>query len=134
MRQRVSIIIISDKKLLLVKGPNGFYKQFFFTPGGKIENGETPQKAVIRELNEELSIVPIKTKPYLTYISPIPNTQENQQVRCFILEKFKGIIKTNNEIDEIFWYSKNNFINNSPSIADSIYTQLIPKLIEDGLL
>lgn len=134
MRQRVSIIIISNKKLLLVKGSTGFYNQFYFTPGGKIENGETQQQAIIRELNEELSIIPIKVKPYLTYTSSIPNTQENQQVNCYILEKYEGVIKINSEISELFWYDKNNFKDNSPAIANSIYSQLIPKLIKDNLL
>jgi 8-oxo-dGTP diphosphatase len=44
-------IIISNAHLLTLK-PEG--KDIFFTPGGRIESGETPEEALMREMSEEL--------------------------------------------------------------------------------
>lgn len=46
-------ILIKDKKLLVEKSKN---KEFFIAPGGKIEAGETPEHALVRELDEEFGI------------------------------------------------------------------------------
>src|SRR4051812_20782408 len=43
-------IIIRDKKLLVERSKG---KDFFKTPGGSIELGETPKQALVRELLEE---------------------------------------------------------------------------------
>ena len=52
----VAAIIEKDGKYLLCKrGPGGNCPFLWEFPGGKIEEGETPFEAVIREIKEELS-------------------------------------------------------------------------------
>ncbi len=53
MQKRVRAIIIKDNKLLTIKRtkPEG---TFWVFPGGGVEKGETNEKALIRELKEEL--------------------------------------------------------------------------------
>jgi len=68
-RTRISAVIIKDKKILLVKGNSGFYKDFFFTPGGKVEEGESEMKTLERELKEELSTGLIEAKKYFEYVA-----------------------------------------------------------------
>ncbi len=50
-------VIVHEGKVLLTKRPNdklhGGYWEF---PGGKIDQGESPHQAVIREIREELAI------------------------------------------------------------------------------
>ena len=46
-------IIIKNRKLLIEKSEN---KEFFIAPGGSIEEGETPEQALVRELWEEFEI------------------------------------------------------------------------------
>ena len=45
----------------------GEYKDWWEFPGGKIEDGETPQRALVREIREELDVV-ISVEQYLTTV------------------------------------------------------------------
>lgn len=61
----VAAILEKENKILIARKREGKplagYWEF---PGGKIENGETPEEALIRELYEEMSIK-IKVKKYV---------------------------------------------------------------------
>ena len=49
-------LIVQDDKIVLIKKANGPYKGKLDLPGGTIEYGETPEQAVIRELQEEVGV------------------------------------------------------------------------------
>ena len=46
-------IIIRDRKILIERS---YGKDTFMAPGGKLEQGETPSEAAIRELKEEFQL------------------------------------------------------------------------------
>lgn len=50
----VAAIIIKDGKVFATQRGYGEFKGWWEFPGGKIESGECPQEALIRELREEL--------------------------------------------------------------------------------
>ncbi|VAW03444.1 5-methyl-dCTP pyrophosphohydrolase [hydrothermal vent metagenome] len=51
------IMIDRDGRILLAQRPEGKSMAGLWEfPGGKVEEGETPERALIRELNEELNI------------------------------------------------------------------------------
>ncbi len=50
----VAAIIEKDKKILATQRGYGDFKGGWEFPGGKIEPGETPEDALIREIHEEL--------------------------------------------------------------------------------
>lgn len=50
----VAAIIRKDDKIFCAQRDYGFLKGKWEFPGGKIENGETPEDALIREIKEEL--------------------------------------------------------------------------------
>ena len=50
----VAAIIKKDNRIFATQRGYGPYKDWWEFPGGKIEEGETPQEALIREIQEEL--------------------------------------------------------------------------------
>ena len=50
----VAAVIESDKKIFATQRGYGEFKGGWEFPGGKIEPGETPQQALVREIEEEL--------------------------------------------------------------------------------
>jgi 8-oxo-dGTP diphosphatase len=50
-------LLDADNRVLLAQRPEGkFMAGLWEFPGGKVESGETPEAALIREMNEELGI------------------------------------------------------------------------------
>ena len=50
----VAAIIIKDGKVFATQRGYGEFKGWWEFPGGKIETGEDPQSALVREIKEEL--------------------------------------------------------------------------------
>lgn len=52
----VAAIIIQGEKVFATQRGYGEFKDGWEFPGGKIEEGETPQEALVREIKEELDV------------------------------------------------------------------------------
>lgn len=52
----VSLALFDDHKFLLIQRATHPFKGYWTLPGGRIEHGETPEQACIREINEELRL------------------------------------------------------------------------------
>jgi 8-oxo-dGTP diphosphatase len=133
VRTRVSAVIIREKKILLVRGNSGFYKDFYFTPGGKIEEGEDDIEALNRELKEELSIESVKATYFFEYVA---NGWAGgmQKVKCYFVNlKIEDIILAS-EIGKMIWYGREDFEEKKIAFSPSMAEFLIPRLIEEGYL
>ncbi|PLX28119.1 DNA mismatch repair protein MutT [Candidatus Parcubacteria bacterium] len=73
----VSAFILVDDKLLIVKraANESFLPNYYEMPGGKIEYGEKPEDALIREVKEETSLDIKVNSPYSTfsYVNNVKN-------------------------------------------------------------
>ncbi len=63
----VAAIICKGDKIFATQRGYGDFKDWWEFPGGKIENGEEPEEALIREIKEELS-ADIKVDRFMTTI------------------------------------------------------------------
>ncbi|MBP9817386.1 NUDIX domain-containing protein [Candidatus Shapirobacteria bacterium] len=133
-RKRVSAVIIQDKKILLVRGNSGFYKDFYFTPGGRVEDGESDLETLKRELMEELSIELLNFSKYIEYQAPLQNDGGMQQIDCYLITIDIEKIKLASEIGEMRWFLRADFENKDLVVSESTKKFLVPKLIEDGLI
>lgn len=63
----VAAVIRQNNKIFATQRGYGNFKDWWEFPGGKIENGETPEEAIVREIKEELNTSIVVDK-YLTTV------------------------------------------------------------------
>lgn len=67
-------VLLREESFLLAQRPAGkIYAGYWEFPGGKIEPGESPLRALCRELHEELGIEVIEAHPWLTRVFTYPH-------------------------------------------------------------
>ncbi|MCU5497822.1 NUDIX hydrolase [Bacillus wiedmannii] len=96
MQVRVTGILIEDEKVLLVK--QKVANRNWSLPGGGVENGETLEEAMIREMREETGLE-VKIKKLL-YVCDKPDASPSLLHITFLLERIEGeITLPSNEFD-----------------------------------
>ena len=84
----VAAIIINNNKVFATQRGYGEFKDGWEFPGGKIESGETPQEALIREIKEELD-TEIEVKDYLETVE-YDYPEFHLSMDCFFCEIKSG--------------------------------------------
>lgn len=57
IKSSVNVIVIRDGKVLLSRRANtGWMDGYLCAPGGHVEEGESPSRAILREIREELGV------------------------------------------------------------------------------
>ena len=100
-----AVITDSDGRILLVRKRN---TPFFMQPGGKLDAGETPEQALIRELHEELQLdITLEQLHPLGQFTDMAANEANHTLIAdmFRIEKVSGDIVPAAEIEEILWLS-----------------------------
>ena len=96
MQVRVTGILIEGEKLLLVK--QKVANRNWSLPGGRVENGETLEEAMIREMREETGLEVNIQK--LLYVCDKPDTRPSLLHITFLLKRIEGeIMLPSNEFD-----------------------------------
>lgn len=121
----VCAVIKKDNLIFVTQRGYGEFKGFWEFPGGKIEENETDEKALIREINEELN-ASIRVDQYLTKVE-YDYTTFHLSMKAFICHLTNPHIELlEHEDSEWVDISKLNTINFLP--ADKIVVDAIRKL------
>lgn len=84
----VAAIIIKDNRVFATQRGYGEFKDGWEFPGGKVEQGEAPENAIVREIKEELDTV-IEVKEYFDTVEyDYPNF--HLSMKCYICTVVSG--------------------------------------------
>ena len=118
-------LIDQDGRILIAKRPDGKSMAGLWEfPGGKVELGETPEQALVRELSEELGI-----KTWNSCLAPVTFASHAYDdfhllMPLFVCRKWEGIVIPK-EKQELKWVYSNELKNYPMPPADK---PLIPIL------
>jgi 8-oxo-dGTP diphosphatase len=113
---KLALIMINSENKQLVARSTG--KSVFYTPGGKRENGESDEQALLRECMEELSVNLLTStkatatiEPYGTFQAQAFGKPEGTMVRmsCYRVcprdaeLELESLVKASAEIEELKW-------------------------------
>lgn len=97
-------------------------------PGGKVEDGETPEQAVIRETIEELGVEPIDIVPKGMYSALTP---EGRKIDMYVFTgSVSGDIGPNAEIAELHWLTYQQMSENLDILTPMTIEHVLPLLKE----
>ena len=99
----VAGLILQNNKLLICQRPN--FKDHplkWEFPGGKIKNDETNEEALIREINEELSINILNYEELISYNFDYKDLKKQVFIYFYLVNNFRGKV-LNNFHKELKW-------------------------------
>ena len=103
----VAAVIRNEGKIFATARGYGDYKGWWEFPGGKIENGETPKQALIREIREELTVEISVGELIKTVEYDYPNFHLSMD--CFWAEVLFGQLELK-EAEEARWLSREELL------------------------
>ncbi len=129
---KVGGILLKDKKIVLCRSKG---KEHFIAPGGKIEAGEEPKSALIRELKEELNVEvrEASLKEFGTFYAAAAGDEQNTlRMDVFLVTDWMGEPMASSEIDEITWIDSANLTD--IQVGSIFAHEVIPRLKASALI
>ena len=98
-------IFLKDGKVLLVRQAKYPFFGSWVMPGGHVEYGETVEKAIKREMKEEVGVAVKIKKLFGVYSDPKRDPRYHTTSIVYLLEKKKGKIRLSKEASEFRYFS-----------------------------
>lgn len=134
MLQVVGTIFLKDKKILLDKPRTKPTHQMI---GGKVEEGETPLQAAIRECHEELGKYAIFDETLFTPVmdfDEIATSDPNLEIHFYVFiynGELKGELEASEEIGSFLWYDTSL---GEEVLSNTLKHKVIPYCLENNLI
>lgn len=126
----VNGLLMRDRQLLLARrsGHRRFYADTWSFPGGHLESDETAEQALMRELVEEIGVIPEQFQR-VAQISHHPAPDHAYKFHIFTVTKWQGnpMIR-DNEHSQLLWMSLEEAIKNE-ELALQAYVPLFEQLL-----
>lgn len=127
MRQATLLFLVEDERILLAMKKRGFGKGHWNGVGGKVDQGETPQQATVRECQEEIKVTPLNLKLAGKLIFNYPKeTGVNFICHVFICHTWRGNPKETEEMAPQ-WFKKSEIPYESMWEDDHLW---LPKVLD----
>lgn len=104
----VTGLFLKKGKLLFSQRAINPFKNYWDLPGGFVEAFETPEKALKREMKEELNVKITKAIFFGVYIDRYFCNAKNQSTfNLYYLVEYQGRLKPKDDVKAIKWFSFN---------------------------
>lgn len=122
----VAAIILNDGKVFATQRGYGGFKGWWEFPGGKIEAGESPEEALVREIREELEAEIKVGELFETVEWDYPDF--HLSMHCYICSLMSETLHLN-EHEAALWLGRENLHSVKWLPADEELISLIEKLL-----
>ena len=132
--QVVGTMFFKDKKLLIDKPRK---KSTYQMIGGKVEEGETPLQAAIRECHEELgekAKFELANFKLIMDFDEIATSDPNLKIHFFVyqyLGELNGELTTSDEIEKFLWYESSL---GNDILSNTLKNEVIPYCLKNNLI
>ena len=127
------IVVFNDQKeiLLLKRGDKAdSFPGKWGLPGGKIEAGESPEQAAVRELKEETGLAADENDMY--YIYTILRSG-GREIICFVAENYKGKVILNQESSDYKWVDPKDMVTMDLIPTPGVFLRLLEMWARFGI-
>lgn len=122
----VAALIVDNGRIFATQRGYGEYKDWWEVPGGKVEPGETPEEALVREIREELA-TEIAVERYVTTVE-WDYPAFHLSMRCYLCSVVSGAL-TLLEHEAAAWLDREHLRSVNWLPADKAILNEIEKLL-----
>ena len=130
----VGTMFFKDKKLLIDKPRK---RQTYQMIGGRVEEGETPREAAIRECHEELGSNAIFDENLFDLVmefDEIATSDGITPIHFYVFQyngKLEGKLTTSEEIEDFKWYSSSD---GTDILSNTLKNEVVPYCLKKKLI
>ncbi len=112
LKPRTVAFFVRNDEVLLGFKKRGFGQGYYVGIGGKVDEGESIDQGIIREIQEEIEVTVkpenLKKSGVVNFYFPqIPDESWNMEVHAYLINSWKGEPQETSEIKPS-WYKKDN--------------------------